>query len=300
LAAQPTPIRSLSAPPPLPQVSADVTAALRWALTVPLLAVLAIGGLYVIGAGLKTGQLRDTGLSPADVLPVVPFAQLVAIGVDAALAALTMVPVVILAAWLLRLVLHESDRKQTVDGVVERLIADHAQLRQELGRGPSAETAEHYERRLRRLERRSERARASVVRRRWIAAGASAAGALVLAFAVTPAALVAAGASIWLVNRYRWHTGFALATVFCALLLAVLVERTLSPPPIPAASVRTMQGQLIEGRLIAATPRAWYVDVGDGRVRGVPTVRIARSSVRPQGRHRPRPLGPRLLGPLLP
>ncbi|HEY3189356.1 MAG TPA: hypothetical protein VGJ70_17855, partial [Solirubrobacteraceae bacterium] len=83
------------------------------------------------------------------------------------------------------------------------------------------------------------------------------------------------------------------------LLVAALVERTLTPPPIPAASVRTMQGQLIEGRLIAATPRAWYVDVGDGRVRGVPTVRIARSSVRPQDQRRPRPLGARLVG-LLP
>src|SRR5439155_1216690 len=82
--------------------------------------------------------------------------------------------------------------------------------------------------------------------------------------------------------------------VFAALLLAVLVERSLSLPPIPAASVRTMQGQLIEGRLIAATPRAWYVDVGAGRVRGVPTVRIARSSVRPQEQGRPRPLGSRL------
>ena len=125
--------------------------------------------------------------------------------------------------------------------------------------------------------------------------GATAAGAVVLAFVATPATLVAAGASVWLVSRYRWHTAFAVSVVFAALLLAVLVERSLSLPPIPAASVRTMQGQLIEGRLIAATPRAWYVDVGAGRVRGVPTVRIARSSVRPQEQGRPRPLGSRLL-----
>ncbi|TMM03124.1 MAG: hypothetical protein E6G10_08315 [Actinobacteria bacterium] len=295
MAAQPTPIRSLSAPPPLPQLSADVTTALRWALTVPLLGILGIGVLYAIGAGLKAGQLRDSGLSPADVLPVVPFAQLVAVGVDAALAALTMVPLVLLGAWLLRLMLHESGRRRTVDDVVERLIADHAQLRHELQRGPSADAAEHYERRLRRLDRRAERARVSVARRRWIAVGATAAGAVVLAFVATPATLVAAGASVWLVSRYRWHTAFAVSVVFAALLLAVLVERSLSLPPIPAASVRTMQGQLIEGRLIAATPRAWYVDVGAGRVRGVPTVRIARSSVRPQEQGRPRPLGSRLL-----
>src|SRR5439155_13640639 len=135
----------------------------------------------------------------------------------------------------------------------------------------------------------------SAVRRRWIATGATAAGAVVLAFAATPATLVAAGVSLWLVSRYRWHTAFVLGAVFGALLVAVLVERSLSPPPIPAASVRTMQGQLIVGRLIAATPRAWYVDEGRGRVRGVPTVRIARSSVRPQEQRRPRPLGSRLL-----
>jgi len=276
-------------------VSADINAALRWALMVPLFGILAIGLFYAIGAGLKAGQLRDSGLSPADVLPVVPFAQLVAVGVDAALAALTMVPLVLLVAWLLRLTLHESGRKRSVDDVVERLVTDHVQLRQELERGPSAEAAEHYERRLRRLDRRAERTRVSVARRRWIAVGATAAGGLVLAFAATPAALVAAAASVWLISRYRWHTGFALTAVFGGLLLAVLVERSVSPPPIPAASVRTMQGQLIEGGLIAATPRAWYVDVGDGRVRGVPSVRIARSSVRPQEHPRPRPLGSRLL-----
>jgi hypothetical protein len=295
LAAEPTPIRSIPVAAPLSQVGADLSAPVRWALAVPLVATLGFGLLYATGAVVKSAQMRDAGLSPADVLPIVPFGQVMTLGVDAALAALVLLPLVLVAALLLRGLARETQRKESVDDVVARLIADHQQLRG-LARAPSTEAAEHFERRLRRLDGRSARIKARVRRRRLIVAGLTVAGSLVLAFALTPAALAGAVLSVWLVDRYRWHTGFAVAIVFAAMLVAVVVERAAAPAPIPAASVRTTGGHLIEGRLITVTQRAWYIEEGGGRVRSVPIRHVARSSVRPEGHSGPRTVGERVAG----
>jgi hypothetical protein len=276
-------------------VGADLSAPVRWALAVPLVALLGFGLLYATGAVVKSAQMRDAGLSPADVLPIVPFGQVMTLGVDAALAALVLVPLVLVAALLLRALARETQRKESVDDVVARLIADHQQLRG-LAQAPSTEAAEHFDRRLRRLDGRAARIKARVRRRRLIVAGFTVLGSLALAFALTPAALAGAVLSVWLVDRYRWHLGFALALVFAAMLIAVVVERAAAPSPIPAASVRTTGGHLIEGRLITVTQRAWYVEVGGGRVRSVPTRQVARSSVRPEDHSGPRTVGERIAG----
>jgi hypothetical protein len=280
LAAEPTPIRPVAAVPSLPQVSADAGALLRWALAVPMLAVLAVGVLYGVGAALKAGQLSEAGLSPIDLLPTVPFGQLVTLGVEAAVAALALTPLAVLVAYLAGRALQGAARMRSLDDAVGKLVADHDQLRKEVRQTPDADVAEHFERRLRRLETRAARVRESGRRRRGLTAAALAVAVVVLLFAASPLELAAAAVAVVLVSRYRWHAGFAIATVFCMLLLAVVAERSSSPDPIPDASVRTMQGHLVEGRLVAATPRAWYVDVGAGRVRSVPTVRIARSTIR--------------------
>jgi len=155
---------------------------------------------------------------------------------------------------------------------------------------------EHLDRRLRRLDGRADKTNAIIARRQMVSGGAAVATVFVLAFVLSPAALLAAGFSVWVVNRYRWHTLRTIGIVFSALLLAVLVERFQAPPPIPEASVRTTTGQLVAGHLIAATPRAWHVDEGDGRVRTVPTIRVLRSSVRPERNDGPRSIGGRIVG----
>jgi hypothetical protein len=296
LAAEPTPIRSVPAAPPLPQVGSDLGPAMRWVLAVPLVGVLGFALLYASGAVVKGAQLREAGLSPADVVPLVPFGQLMTLGVDVVIETLVLMPLVLVAALLLRLVSRETHRKESIDDVVGRLVADHQHLRSGLATAPSAEAAEHLERRLRRLDGRAARIRARVARRRRLVVGVTVVGFVVLAFALTPVVLLGAVLSIWLVDRYRWHLGFALATIFVAMLVSVIVERAGSPSPIPAASVRTTQGHLIEGHLVTVTPRAWYVEVGDGRVRSVPTRQVARSSVRPEDHSGPRSLGARIIG----
>jgi hypothetical protein len=293
LAAEPTPIRPVAAVPPLPEVGADVGAMLRWTLAVPMLAVVAVGVLYGIGAVVKAAQLDEAGLSAIDLLPAVPSGQLITLGVEMAIGAVELTPLVVLVAYLFGRSFEGAARMRSLDDVVRRLLADHEQLRQDLDQAPDPDVAEHFERRLRRLETRAARVRESGRRRRGLTAAALAVAVVVLAFAASPLEIVAAGVAVWLVSRYRWHAGFAVATAFCVLLLAGVAQRASDPAPIPEASVRTMQGHLIEGRLVAATPRAWFVDVGAGRVRSIPSVRIARSSIRSHEHPAPKSLGGR-------
>ena len=268
---------------------------MRWAIAAPLVAVFGLGVLYGIGAALRGAQFHAAGLSSADLLPLVPFWHLVATGAEAMVAAAVMVPVVVGAAWMLRQLVTETERKSRIDDVVDRLLADHELLRAQVEkRGPAVAAPEHFDRRLRRLDGRAEKTKAVIARRRFVAGVAAVVAVFVLAFVLSPAALLAAAFSVWFVNRYEWHTLRTTGVVFSALLLAVLVERFEVPPPVPEASVRSTQGHLLAGHLIAATPRAWYIDAGDGRVRTIPTVRIARSSVRPTRNDGPRSIGGRV------
>jgi hypothetical protein len=298
VAAEPTPIRPLSTPPvavpPLPEVGVDVNVALRWALAVPLLGVLAVAVMYGVGAALKAAQFREAGLEPSEVLPMVPFWTLVTGGLNAALFALALAPLVLAAAFLLGRLLRENARKDHIDDVVARLVADHEQLRQELHRVTSAADDDHFGRRLRRLDNRAGRVRETVKHRRWIAIGAVAASVVLLAFLLSPATLMAALVSILLASKYRWDTGRIVAMVFAALLLAVLVERFAAPPPAPEAAVRTTTGVLVEGKLVASTVRGTYIATEDGVVRSIPQRQIARSSARPESHSSPKPLGQRL------
>ena len=96
-------------------------------------------------------------------------------------------------------------------------------------------------------------------------------------------------------RRTKLSTLRIVAAVFGVLVLAIAAERFTAPDPLPDASVRTTRGILIKGPLVAATEDQWHVRIAENRVKSIPTVNIAKSSVYSESRLVRGPLGGRVI-----
>ncbi|HEV3000622.1 MAG TPA: hypothetical protein VGW75_07775 [Solirubrobacteraceae bacterium] len=276
----------------------ELARVLRWTLGVPTAALLSLAALYVLGALWKWGEIQDAGLVPTDVLSLVPHAQILGRGAQLVVLAVLALPLPLAFAWLLHRVLPDRARPWGVPAPLGRLVADHRRLRRDLDelRGEADPIAEPgRDRRVRRLHARA-RAQEAVQRRTvWLSRAAVAAAVAAGLAVLSPARLCAALFGLWLVRRTSLSTLRIAAAVFAALVLAVAAERFTAPDPLPDASVRTTRGVLVKGPLVAAGADAWHVEVADRRVKSIPTVNIAKSSVYSQSRLVRGPLGARLI-----
>jgi hypothetical protein len=293
--------RALEAAPPQPDESAasdELARVLRWTLGLPAAALLSLAGLYVLGALWKYGEIEDAGLVATDMLSLVPHAQVLGRGVQLLVLAVIALPLPLAFAWLLHRIIPERGRPWGLPGGLSRLIADHRRLRRDLDElagdaDPIADPG--FDRRVRRLHTRAKRQSAAQVR--TVVASRVLVGLALVAglFVITPARLAVALFGLWLLRRTSLGTLRVVAAVFGVLVLAVAAERFTAPDPLPDASVRTTRGVLIKGPLVAATQDQWHLVIADKRVKSIPTVHIAKSSVYSASRPVRGPLGARVM-----
>ncbi len=302
--AAPAPAVRAAPAPVAPARAADVSGdrelarVLRWTLGVPTLALLSVAALYVLGALWKWGEIQDAGLVPTDVMSLVPHAQILGRGLQLVVLALLALPLPLAFAWLLHRILPARHRGWGVPAPLTRLIDDHRRLRRDLDelRGEADPIAEPgRDRRVRRLHTRARNQQAVQGRTVWLSRAAVVAALAVGLAVLSPARLAVALFGLWLVRRTSLSTLRVVAAVFGVLVLAVALERFAAPDPLPDASVRTTRGALVTGPLVAATADAWHVEVGERRVKSIPTVNIAKSSVYSESRLVRGPLGGRLV-----
>jgi hypothetical protein len=276
----------------------ELARVLRWTLGVPTAALLSLAALYVLGAVWKWGEIHDAGLVPTDVLSLVPHAQILGRGAQLVVLALLALPLPLAFAWLLHRILPERGRPWGIPGPLAHLLADHRRLRRDLDelRGDADPiAAPGLDRRVRRLHTRARAQRAMQRRTVWLSRGAVAAAMVAGLVVLSPARLAVAVFGLWLVRHTALSTLRVVAAVFAVLVLAVGAERFTAPDPLPDATVRTTNGALVKGPLVAATGDAWHVEVAERRVKSIPTVNIAKSSVYSESRLVRGPLGARLI-----
>ena len=298
-------MRSVDAPMAAPPAAADYSSAsselarvLRWTLGIPVAAMVSVVVLYVLGALWKWGEIQDAGLVPTDVISLVPHAQILGRGLQLVVLALLALPLPLAFAWLLHRVLPERNRPWGLPTPLARLVDDHRRLRQDLDelRDDSDPITEPgLDKRVRRLTARAASQQAAQTRAavgsRILIGVALVAGLLVL----SPARLAVALFGLYLMRRTKLSTLRIVAAVFGVLVLAVAAERFTAPDPLPDASVRTTRGVLIKGPLVAATEDQWHVRIAENRVKSIPTVNIAKSSVYSESRLVRGPLGARVV-----
>ena len=254
-------------------------AALRWLVAAPVAALAGLVVLYGLGAIWKWGQVREAGLDPIDVLPLVPRDQLITLGTELVLVTLVALPITLGLVLSLHLALPDGGRAWGLPFGLARLAAEHDRLRNDLDElRAEAGADELVGRRVRRLRRRSDRIRARITQRTWgVRVGLVAAAAVCILLSSAPRLAVAAF-GLWILRRVGGAARVALV-VTAALLLVVLAERFTAPEPLPDASVRTERGLLIKAPLLTATRDNWILVVDDRRLKAIPTPKIAKSSV---------------------
>jgi hypothetical protein len=275
----------------------ELARVLRWTLGIPAAALASAVALYVLGAIWTWGELQDAGLVPTDVLSLVPHAQVLGRGLQIAVLAVLALPLPLAVTWLLHRALPDRGRPWGVPAILGRLADDHRRLRRDLDelRGEADPVASPgLDRRVRRLDARAGAQRAAQRRRAWLSRAAVVTAMATGLVALSPARLAVAIFGLWLVRRTPLGTLRVILVVFGALVLAISAERFTAPDPLPDASVRTTRGVLIKGPLVAATQQSWHVKVADRRVKSIPTVNIAKSSVHSRSRLVRGPLGARL------
>ena len=293
--------RPMQAAPPRPDyssASSELARVLRWTLGVPVAAMVSAAALYLLGALWKFGEIEDAGLVPTDVLSLVPHAQILGRGLQLLVLAVLALPLPLAFAWLLHRILPERGRPWGIPGVLARVVADHQRLRRDLDelRGEADPIAQPgLDRRVRRLHTRANNQQAAHRRTAWLSRLAVAVALVAGLFVITPARLAVAVFGLWLVRRTSLGTLRVVAVVFGVLVLAVAAERFTAPDPLPDASVRTTRGVLIKGPLVAATEDQWHLMIADKRVKSIPTVNIAKSSVYSESRLVRGPLGARAI-----
>ncbi|MDQ3742432.1 MAG: hypothetical protein M3389_15990, partial [Actinomycetota bacterium] len=271
---------------------------LRWTLGIPAAALVAAAALYVLGAIWTWGELQDAGLVPTDVLSLVPHAQILGRGLQLVVLAVLALPLPLAFTWLLHRVLPERNRPWGVPSALARLLDDHRRLRRDLDelRGEyDPVTAAGLDKRVRRLDIRARSQKAKQRRATLASRGAVALALVVGLVALSPARLAVAVFGLWLVRRTQLTTWRVVGVMFGVLVLAISAERFTAPDPLPDASVRTTRGVLIKGPLVAATQQSWHLKIGDKRVKSIPTVNIAKSSVYSESRLVRGPLGGRVV-----
>ncbi len=276
----------------------ELARVLRWTLGIPTAALVSAVALYVLGAIWTWGELQDAGLVPTDVLSLVPHAQILGRGLQLVVLAVLALPLPLAFAWLLHRVLPDRGRPWGIPSLLARLTDDHRRLRRDLDelRGEyDPVTAAGLDKRVRRLDIRAKRQKASQRRTVLLTRGAIGLALAVGLVAMSPARLAVAILGLYLVRRTKLSTLRVVAVMFGALILAVSAERFTAPDPLPDASVRTTRGVLIKGPLVAATQQSWHLKVGDQRVKSIPTVNIAKSSMFSESRLVRGPLGGRLI-----
>ena len=285
--------RELAAAP----ASNELAKVLRWTLGIPAVALVAFVGLYVLGAIWTWGEVQDAGLVPTDVLALVPHSQILGRGAQLLVLALIALPLPLAFAWLLDRILPRRGKPWGVPSPLARLIADHQRLRRDLDelRGEPTPDQPALEKRVRRLHTRARRQTRAQQRSVWatrIAIGLALAAGLVV---LTPARLAVALFGLWLMRQLTLSRLRLVLAVFGVLVVAVAAERFTAPDPLPQASVRTTNGALVKGPLVAATDDAWHVVVGERRVKTIPAVNIAKSSAYSESRLVRGPLGARVI-----
>ena len=292
----------LSTPPPAAAPTASAAAnnelarVLRWTLGIPTAALVSVSALYLLGAIWTWGELQDAGLVPTDVLSLVPHAQILGRGLQLVVLAILALPLPLAFTWLLHRVVPDRGRPWGMPGVLARVMDDHRRLRRDLDelRGETDPiAAPGLDRRVRRLHTRAKSQRAHHRRAQVLSRGAVILALAIGVFALTPARLAVAVLGLWLVRRTKLTTLRVVAVMFGVLVLAISAERFTAPDPLPEATVRTERGTLVKGPLVAATDESWHLKVADQRVKSVPTVNIAKSSVQSQSRLVRGPLGAR-------
>lgn len=313
MAAQPTALRAArgsSAPlvrsvdaaaapqPDYSSASSELARVLRWTLGIPTAALVSTAVLYVLGAIWTWGELQDAGLVPTDVISLVPHAQILGRGLQLVILAVLALPLPLAFTWLLHRVVPERGRPWGFPSALGRLVDDHRRLRRDLDelRGDfDPIEAPGLDKRVRRLHTRASK-QSAAQRRAALATRVAVVAALVVGLvALSPARLAVAIFGLWLVRRTPLSTARVVVVMLGVLVLAVSAERFTAPDPLPDASIRTARGTLIKGPLVAATQQSWHLKIGDKRVKSVPTVNIAKSSVHSQSRLVRGPLGARLV-----
>jgi len=257
----------------------------------------AVTTLYVLGAIWTWGEIQDAGLVPTDVLSLVPHAQVLGRGLQLVVLAVLALPLPLAFIWLLHRVLPDRGRPWGIPGALARLADDHRRLRRDLDevRGEADPiVTPGLEKRVRRLTTRADGQRVKQQRAAWLSRASVATAVVVGLVALSPARLAVAIFGLWLVRRTPLPTMKVGLVVFGALILAISAERFTAPDPLPEASVRTTRGILIKGPLVAATQQSWHVKISERRVKSIPTVNIAKSSVYSDSRLVRGPLGGRL------
>ena len=280
-----------------PAGHSELARVLRWTLGVPTAAIVSAAALYVLGAIWTWGEIQDAGLVPTDVLSLVPHAQILGRGLQLVILAVLALPLPLAFTWLLHRVLPDRGRPWGIPGALARLLDDHRRLRRDLDelRGEADPiTAPGLDRRVRRLNIRANGQRAAQRRAAWLSRAAIAGAVVIGLVALSPARLAVAIFGLWLVRRTKLATARVVLVVFGALILAISAERFTAPDPLPDASVRTTRGILIKGPLVAATQQSWHIKIAERRVKSIPTVNIAKSSVYSESRLVRGPLGGRL------
>src|SRR5688500_16919351 len=207
MAAQATPLRSASPAvaqraPVVLAPSGGTASAIRWLVAAPVLALGGLVVLYGLGALWKWGQVRESGLDPIDVLPLVPRDQLVTLGTELVLLTLVAMPVTFGLVLALHLALPDGGRAWGMPFGIARLIAEQDRVRRDLDElRAEAGADELVARRVRRLRTRTNRVRARLMHRTWalrIGLLVAAAGAIALS---TPGRLAVAAFGLWTIRR---------------------------------------------------------------------------------------------------
>ena len=277
--------------------SAELARVLRWTLGIPTVALVSVATLYVLGAIWTWGELQDAGLVPTDVLSLVPHSQILGRGLQLVVLAVLALPLPLAFTWLLHRIVPERDRPWGMPLGLARLTDDHRRLRRDLdelrGKVDPADDSGRA-RRVRRLNVRARAQHAMQRRTALLTRGAVALALVAGVVALSPARLAVAVLGLWLVRRTTLGTVRVAVVMLGVLVLAIAAERFTAPDPLPEATVRTAQGTLVAGPLVAATDQAWHLKVADQRVKSVPTANIAKSSVQSESRLVRGPLGARL------
>ena len=300
MAAQATPLRPST---PIAAVHAPVVVAseagrtnvVRWLAAVPVLVIGGIVLLYGLGALWKWGQVREAGLDPIDVLPLVPRDQLVTLGTELVLLTLVALPLTFGLVLVLHLALPDEGRAWGVPLGLARLTAEQDRLRRDIAELRAyAGHDELVARRARRMTTRSDRIRARLTHRTRAARLGLALAAVAGVAVSAPGRIAVAAFGLWMIRRHGGGILRAALVVFTALLLVVVAERFAAPEPLPDTSVRTTRGVLVKAPLLAQTRDAWYLVVDDRRLKAIPMGAIAKSSVAFAPRREPGFLGARV------
>jgi hypothetical protein len=285
MAAQATPLRPST---PIAAVHAPVVVAqkadgfnyLRWLAAAPVLLLGGLVLLYGLGAMWKWGQVREAGLDPIDVLPLIPRDQLVTLGTELVLLTLVALPLTFGLVLVLHLALPDEGRAWGVPFGLARLTAEQDRLRRDIAELRAyAGHDELVARRARRMTTRSDRIRARLTHRTRAARLGLALAAVGGIAISTPGRIAVAAFGLWTIRRLGGGALRVALVVFAALMLVVLAERFAAPEPLPDASVRTTRGILVKAPLLTQTPDAWYLVVDERRLKAIPTGAIAKSSV---------------------